>query len=47
LPKLPRIGGANFWTRTAIYPYFEPQPLALAAEPTHAVKVPAGLNELW
>ncbi|MGA2137964.1 MAG: tRNA dihydrouridine synthase DusB [Verrucomicrobiia bacterium] len=30
-----------------LLPQYEPRPLGLAAEPTHAVKVPAGPNELW
>ena len=30
-----------------LLPHYEPHPLGLAAEPTHAVKVPAGPNELW
>ena len=30
-----------------LLPQYEPRPLGLAAEPAHAVKVPAGPNELW
>jgi nifR3 family TIM-barrel protein len=30
-----------------LLPHYEPHPLGLAAQPAHAVKVPAGPNELW
>jgi hypothetical protein len=30
-----------------LLPHYEPHPLGLAAEPTPAVKVPVGPNELW